>query len=161
MSGRPTKLQLAKIMDFEKCRLAKRLHPRRPAEIQSIKIDTMFLRTSPRIVRWENWLRMWTLVVKFGQNQYFCGKLNNLFLRPARELILSLKFFHWIVLTGTNLSRSGKNLYFEKNDLKMTKSRFFGYGILTTFTKTHFSTVKIEKKYNKVYIAKNYVEDRV
>ena len=49
-------------------------------------------------------------------------------------------------------------LYVEKNDLKVTKNRLFGYGILTTFGKSHFSTMKIENNYNKVYSAKNYIE---
>ena len=38
---------------------------------------------------------------------------------------------------------------------KMNKNRVFGYGNLTTCRKSHFSSVNIESKYNKVYIAKN------
>ena len=80
--------------------------------------------------------------------------MNNFFLRPARELIFSLKYFYLIVLAGKCHPRPGKNSYVEKNDLKLTKNRFFGYGILTTFRKSHVSTKTIEKNYNKVYIAK-------
>ena len=112
-------------------------------------------------VRWENRLWMWTQVVKYGQNRYFCGKLNNFFLRPARELILALKYSHLNVLTGKYHSRPGKILYVEKKDLKVTKDRFFRHGILSTFRKSHFSTMNIENNYNKVYIAKNYIENRV
>ena len=89
-------------------------------------------------VRWENRLWMWTQVVKNGQNRYFCGKLNNFFLRPARELIFSLKYSSLLVLTGKYHPRPGKNLYVEKNDHKVTKIRFFGHGLLTTFRKSHF-----------------------
>ena len=89
------------------------------------------------------------------------GKLNNFFLRPARELIFSLKYFSWNALTGKYHPRPGKNLYVEKNDLKVTKTRIFGYGVLTTFRKSHFLTMSIENNYNKVYIAKNYIEYRV
>ena len=104
---------------------------------------------------------MWTQVVKNGQNRYFCGKLNNFFLRPARELILALKYSYLNVLTGKYHPRPGKNLYVEKNDLKVTKNRFFGHGILSTFRKSHFSTTNIENNYNKVYIARNHIEYRV
>ena len=100
-------------------------------------------------------------MVKNGQNRYFCRKLNNFFLRPARELSLALKYSYLNVLTGKYHPRSGKNLYVEKNDLEVTKNRIFGYGILTTFRKSHFSTANIENNYNKVYIAKNYIKDRV
>ena len=41
-------MQLAKITDFGKCRLAKRLPPRRPEETESSKISTMFLTTFPQ-----------------------------------------------------------------------------------------------------------------
>ena len=104
---------------------------------------------------------MWTKVVKNGQNRYFCGKLNNFFLRPARELIFSLKDFYLKVLTGKDHPRPGKILYVEKSDLKVTKNRFFTQGILTTFRELHFSTTTIENNYNKVYIAKNHIEYRV
>ena len=100
---------------------------------------------------------MWNQVVKNGQSRYFCGKLNNFFLRPARELIFSINYSNLIVLTGKYHPRPVKNLYVEKNDLKVTKKRLFGYGILTTFRKTHFSTTNSEDKYNKVYIAKNQI----
>ena len=83
------------------------------------------------------------------------------FLRPARELSLALKYSYLNVLTGKNHPCSGKNLYVEKNDLELTKNRIFGYGILTTFRKSHFLTANIENNYNKVYIARNYIEDRV
>ena len=83
------------------------------------------------------------------------------FLRPARELILALKYSHLNVLTGKYHPRPGKNLYVEKNDLKVTKNRFFGHEILSTFRKSHFSTTTIENNYNKVYIARNYIEYRV
>ena len=104
---------------------------------------------------------MWTQVAQNGQNRYFCGKSNNFLLRPARELILPLKYSSWNALTGKYHPRPEKNLYVEKNDLKVTKNRIFGYGILTTFRKSHFSTANIKNNYNKVYIAKNYIECRV
>ena len=78
------------------------------------------------------------------------------FLRPARKLIFSLEHSFLSVLTGKHHFRPGKNLYVENNDLKMTKNRFFGYEILTTFRKSHFSTMNFENNYNKVYIAKNH-----
>ena len=59
---------------------------------------------------------------------------------------------------GKKPPRPGKNLYVEKNDLKMTKKRFFGYGNLTTFRKSHFFIMKIGDNYNEVYIAKNYIK---
>ena len=83
------------------------------------------------------------------------------FLRQARELIFSLKNSYLNVLTGKYHPCPGKKLYVEKNDLKVTKNRFFGYGILTTFRKSHFSTTTIENNYNKVYIAKFYIEYHV
>ena len=144
--------------------------PRRPSKIESRKLNTMFLTTFPRKltkaffeilpVRWEKRLWMWTQLVKSGQNRYFRGKLNNLHLIPARELIFSLKYSSWNVLTGNKHHRSGKNLYVDKNDLKLTKNRFSGYGILTTFRQLHFSTTNIEKIYEKVYIGKYWIESR-
>ena len=104
---------------------------------------------------------MWTQVVKNGQNRYFYGKCSNFFLRPARELIFSLKYSSFNALIGKYHPRSGKNLCVEKNDLKVTKNRFFGYGILTTFRKSHFSTMNNENNYNNVYIANNYIKYRV
>ena len=104
---------------------------------------------------------MWAQVVKNGQNRYFCRKWNNFFLRPARELIFSLKYSYLNVLTGKNHPRPGKKSYVEENDLKVTKNRFFGHEILITFRKPHFSTMKIKINYNKVYIARNYIEYRV
>ena len=88
-------------------------------------------------------------------------KLDNFFLRPATEFIFSLKYFYVIVLTGKCHSRPGKNLYVEKNDFKLTKNRFFGYEILTTLRKSHFSTMNIENNCNKVYNVKNYIGKRV
>ena len=87
--------------------------------------------------------------------------MNNFFLRPASELIFSLKNSSLNVLTGNNHPNPGKKLYFEKNDLKVTKNRFFRYRILTTFRKSHFSTMNNENNYTKVYIAKNWIENRV
>ena len=78
-------------------------------------------------------------------------------MRPARELIFSLKYSYFNVLTGKYHHRPGKNLYVEKNDIKVTKNRLFGYGIWTTFRKSHFSTTNIENKYNIVYIARNNI----
>ena len=79
--------------------------------------------------------------------------MKNFFFRPARELIFSLKYSYVNVLTGKYHPRPGKKSYVEKKDLKVTKNRFSGYGILTTFRKSHFSTKNIENNYNKVYIA--------
>ena len=149
------------------CKTATR-PPRRPAETESPKFNTMFLTTSPRKLT-EDFLKfclyvekidfeIWTQVVKKGQNQYFCGKLNNFFLRPARELIFSLQYFYLNLLTGNYHSGPRKNSCVEKNDLKLIKNRFFGHGILTTSRKSHFSTINIENNYNKVYIAKNYIK---
>ena len=86
--------------------------PRRPKEIESSKINTMFLTTSSRKltkdfvkilpVCWENRLWMWTQEAENGQNQYFCGKLNHFSLRPARDLIVSLNYYPLNVLTCTN-----------------------------------------------------------
>ena len=53
-----------------------------------------------------------------------------------------------------NHPRPGKILYVEKNDFKLTKNRFFGYEILTTFRKSHFSTMKKENNYSTNNIAK-------
>ena len=83
------------------------------------------------------------------------------FLRPARELIFSLKHFTLIVLTGKNHPCPGKNLYVEKNDLKLTKNRFFGCGFLTTSRKSNFLTTNIDSNYNKVYNARNDIRSRV
>ena len=82
-------------------------------------------------------------------------------MRPARELIFSLKYSYLNVLTGKYHPRYGKILYFEKIDLKVTKNRFFGYEKLTTFRKSRFSTTNIGNHYNKVYITKNYIKYRV
>ena len=59
------------------------------------------------------------------------------------------------MLTENNHPRPEKNLYIEKNNLKITKNRFFGLGILTTFKKSLFLTMNVENNYNKVYIAEN------
>ena len=83
------------------------------------------------------------------------------FLRTARELIFSLQYSYLNVLTVNNHPRPGKKLNVEKNDVKVTKNRFFGYGVLTTFRKSHFSTTTIKNNYDKVYIARNYIENRV
>ena len=64
-------------------------------------------------------------------------------------------------LTASNHPRSKKILYVEKNDLKLSKNRFFGYGILTTFRNSYFSTINIENNYNKVYNARSYIKDYV
>ena len=87
--------------------------------------------------------------------------MNNFFLKPARDLIFSLRNFYSNVLTGKYHPQPGKNLYVEKNDLKVTKSRLFGYGNLTTFRKSHFLTAEFENNYNRVYIVKNYIGHRV
>ena len=92
---------------------------------------------------------------------FFCGKLNNFFLRPARELIFALKYSYLNVVTGKYHPRPRKKSYVEKNDLKLTKNRFLRQEILSTFRKPHFLTTNIENNYNKVYIAKNYIEHRV
>ena len=57
--------------------------------------------------------------------------------------------------------RPRKSLYVEKIELKLTKNRIFGYGILTSFRKPCFSTMNIENNYNKVHIAKNYIKNCV
>ena len=88
-------------------------------------------------------------------------KIEYLFLKPTGELILSLKHSSLNVLTGKSHQRPGKNLYVWKNDLKVTKNRFFEYGIQTTFRKSHFSAMNIENNHNKVYNAKNYIKNRV
>ena len=87
--------------------------------------------------------------------------MHNFFWRPARELIFSLQYSYLNVLTGKYHPRPEKILYVEKNDLKVTKNRFFGYEILTTFRKLHFSTTNNGDNYNKVYIARNNIEYRV
>ena len=46
-NGRPTKLQLAKITEFGKCRLAKGLPPRTFLKIEGPKLNTTFPTTSP------------------------------------------------------------------------------------------------------------------
>ena len=83
------------------------------------------------------------------------------FLRPARELNFSLKYSFSNVLTGKYHPCPEKILYVEKSDLKLTKNLFFGYGILSTFKKSHFLTINIGNNYNKVYIAANYFKYRV
>ena len=62
---------------------------------------------------------------------------------------------------GNNHPRPGKNFDVEKNDLKKTKNRVFGYGILITFRKSHFLTMNSKNNYNKVHIAKNNNKKRV
>ena len=157
-------------MDFGKGRLAKRLPPCTFLKIESPKkhnilnnlpqeIDRGFFEVLP--VRWENRLWRWTQLAKNGQNQYFCGKMNNFFLRPASELIFSLKYSSWEVITGKNHPRPEKKLYVEQNDLKMTKNRFLGFGFVTIFRKSHFSTMNIENNYKKVLFAKNYMDNCV
>ena len=120
----------------------------------------------PRIFRnFVGMLRKLTLKVNPGSPKWpksvLLRKSNNFLLRPAMQLILSLKYSSWNALTGKNHPCPEKNLYVEKNDFKVTKNRIFGYGILTTFRKSHFSTANIENNYNKVYIAKNYIKGRV
>ena len=82
-------------------------------------------------------------------------------MRPTRELIFSLRYSSLIVLLGKNHSYHAKKLYVEKNDLKMTKNRILGHGVLTTFRKSHFSIMNIENNFNKVSIAKNNIENHV
>ena len=55
----------------------------------------------------------------------------------------------------------GKIYTLKKKDLEVTKNRLFEYGILTTFRKSHFSTMNSENTYNKVYKSKIYIEYRV
>ena len=62
------------------------------------------------------------------------------------------------MLTGNDHPSSGKILYVEEKDLKLTKNQFSGYGILTIHRKSHFSTMEIGNNYNKVYIARNYTK---
>ena len=85
----------------------------------------------------------------------------NFFLRPARELIFSLKYSCLNVLTGKNHPCSGKILYVEKKDLKVTKNRFFGIGILRTFRKSHFSIKNTEIKYKSLHCQKLHQKSRV
>ena len=91
----------------------------------------------------------------------FAENWKTFFSRPASELVFSLKYSSLKSLTGKYHPRPGKNLFVEKKDLKMAESRFFGYGNLTTFRKSHFSSKNDESIYNKVYIAGNYNENRV
>ena len=63
-------------------------------------------------------------MVKNGQNQYFCGKLNNFFLGPARELIFSLKYSYLNVLTGKYHPRPGKIYTLRKMTSKSPKIDF-------------------------------------
>ena len=72
-------------------------------------------------------------------------KTEKLLLRPARELIFLLKYSYLNVLTGKNHPRPGNKSYVEKIDLKLTKNRFFQHGFVTTFRKSHFSTLNIGK----------------
>ena len=58
-----------------------------------------------------------------GNWPYSCRQLKNFF--GTREFILSLKYSSLNVLTENNHSRSGKILYVEKNNLKLTKNRIF------------------------------------
>ena len=67
---------------------------------------------------------MWTQVVKIGQNRYFCGKLNNFFLRPAEELIFSLKHSYLNVLTGKTTPALEKNYTLRKMTSKWPKIDF-------------------------------------
>ena len=66
-----------------------------------------------------------------------------------------------MIVTGKYHPGPGKDLYVEKNDLKMTKNRIFGIGFLTTFRKSRFRITNIKNNSIKVYSAKNYVENRV
>ena len=91
----------------------------------------------------------------------FAENWKTFFSRPASELIFSLKYSSLNALTGKYHPRPGKNLFVEKKDLKVTKNQFFGSGFLTAFTKSLFSSINIEKNYNKVYIARKYIENRV
>ena len=69
---------------------------------------------------------------------YFCRKLNTFFLRPARELIFSLKNSYLKLITVKHHPFPGKNIKVEKTELKVTKNRFFVYEILTTFRNSFF-----------------------
>ena len=82
-------------------------------------------------------------------------------MRPARELIFSLKYSYLNALTGKYHPRLGKNLYVEKNGLKLTKNRLFGYGILTTFRKSHFLTTNNENKITKYTLPKTTLKTGV
>ena len=130
----------------------------------------MFLTTSPRKLT-KDLLKFYLYVEKIdfevGPRQskmakkYFCGKLKNVFVGPARDFIFKLNDFSLDKLTGNNNPRPEKILYVEKNDLKFTKNWFFGYGILTTLRKSLFSTMNNENNYNKVYNVRNYSRFRV
>ena len=110
-------------------------------------------------------LRKSTLNVDLGTPKWpksvLLRKKRFFFLRPVSELIFSLKEFSLKVLPGNNHPLPGKILYVEKNDPKLTKNRFFGYGILTTFGKSHSSTRNIDNNYEKVSFAKNYFKNRL
>ena len=132
-------------------------------KIESRKFYTMFQQPPPG-----NWSRFYrnfvctlrksTLKVDPGSQKWpksvLLRKFEKLFLTPAKELVFSLKNFYLTVLTGKYHPRPGKNLHVEKNELKMTKNRFFGHGILTTFRESHFSTTKIEKTLTKYTLPK-------
>ena len=69
-----------------------------------------------------------------------------------------------LLLENTNRKKTTaalKKRYVEENDPEVTKNRFFGYGILTTCRKSHFSTMIIENISDKVYIARNHIENGV
>ena len=75
-------------------------------------------------VRWENWQWRRTQVVKNGQKRYFCGKMNNFLLGPARELIFSLKYSYLNILTGKTTPAQGKIYALTKMTSKWPKNDF-------------------------------------
>ena len=140
------------------CKTATR-PPRTFLKMESSNITTMFLTNSPGNRPRFFWnfactLRKSTLKVDPGSQKWpksvILQKIKQLLLRPTRELIFSVKCSYLPVLTGNNHPRPGKILYIEKNGTKLTKNRFFGYGILTTFTKSRFSTMKSKNNYTKI-----------
>ena len=108
--------------------------PRRSEEIESSKHLKTFLTTSHKkhakiFLTFACTLRKSFLRVDPGSqklpNLVILQQKEKLSVKPARQLIFSLKNLPSIVLTGNCHIYPGKNSNVEKNDLKVTKNRFF------------------------------------
>ena len=77
------------------------------------------------------------------------------FLRPARELIFSLKYSYLNVLTGKNHPALGKIYTLRKMTPKWPKIDFSDTDFWVLSENRIFLTMNIENTYNKVYIARN------
>ena len=137
--------------------------PHWPEGIEGSKINSVFLNTSSRNC-WKVLLQVCLKIELEGgptkpKNKKICTFekkritfcWDQLEKSPLHQKNLTSK-----ILTGKKLLLPWEKYYpLRKKELKVTKKRFFGYGILTTCRKSLSPAMTIENKYNTVINARN------